>query len=153
MPRYDHRIDSPGRRFVDSYHAPVSRANIEQRKIVARHPGDENALRRTSDLRQTQESDTVPSDVLEEVQGGTAIVLEIFERDATKGSAGGWLTGDHDDPVGIPHRQGSHTIAFTTLKTAVLTPIPSPSVTIVASAKPGDLRSIRSPYPMSCKMS
>jgi hypothetical protein len=52
----------------------------------------------------TEESDTVTSDVLEQVHGATAIVLEIFERNAAEGSIGSSLACDYNEPVGIPHR-------------------------------------------------
>ena len=38
---------------------------------------------------------------------------------------------------------GESSIASTTLKIAVLAPIPTPSVRTVASAKPGDLQRLR----------
>ena len=107
VPEYDHLIDSPRRPFVDSYHASKSRANVEQPKIVARNPGDEDALGLATDWGKAEESDTVTSDVLEDVRGATAIVLKIVERNAAEGSAGGLLACDHDEPVAIAHRQGS----------------------------------------------
>ena len=101
------RIDSPRRSFVDTYHAAKSRAYVKQLKVVARHPSDEDALGLASDWGKAKESDTVTSNVLKEVYRRTAIVLDVFERNAAEGLAGGSLACDHDEPVAIPHRQGS----------------------------------------------
>ena len=46
---YHDRIDSSGRAFVGSYQASKSRANVEQLKVVARDPGDEDPLRLAPD--------------------------------------------------------------------------------------------------------
>ena len=106
-PSTDHLIDSPRRALVDSNHASQSRPDVEQPKIVARSPGDEDALGLTADRGKAEEPDTVTGDVLEDVRGATAIVLKIVERNAAEGSAGGLVACDHDEPVAIPYRQGS----------------------------------------------
>ncbi len=45
---------------------------------------------------------------------------------------------------------GFYSRESTTLKTAVAAPMPSASVITAVIANPGDLRSMRSPYRMSC---
>ena len=106
MSEYDDWIRSAGCSFVGSYHAAKNRANVEQRKVVARHPCDEYALRLASDSRKTEESDAVAGNILEDVNRGGAVVLEIRERNAPQSSAGGLLACDHNEPVAVPDRQG-----------------------------------------------
>jgi hypothetical protein len=61
------------------------------------------------------------------------------------------LIEDADDAVGRATASGRRTIASTTLKIAVLTPMPSAKVSTTGALKPGDLRVIRRANRRSCR--
>ncbi len=102
---YD-RVDSAGRPLVGPDHPSKSRPNVEQREVVARHPRREDACRFATGRGKAEEPDTVTSDVLEHVDRGRAVILEIGERNTAEGPAGGLPARDHDETVPVPDRQG-----------------------------------------------
>lgn len=58
----------------------------------------------------------------------------------------------HTSRPGSRNGSGRRSNAFTTLKTAVLAPIPSARVTTAISENPGLFINIRAPYRKSCQM-
>jgi hypothetical protein len=84
-----------------------NRANVEQRKVVARHPSDEYSLRLVSDRGKAEESDAVAGNVFKDVNRGRPVILEIWERNAPEGSAGGSLARNHYNAVAVPDGQGA----------------------------------------------
>jgi hypothetical protein len=105
VPEHDHSVGAAASTLVWLYYAAEDRPDIEQPEVVAGDPADEHPFGPASLRCEAQETDTVAGNVLKEVMGSRAVILEIRERHAAKCAVRCVLTRDYDEPVAVSDGQ------------------------------------------------